>query len=64
MKEQSCQTWLEKWVTFEHPLDNKLKRGKVIEVDATGLVAVEYQLLDGLPGYMLKQADSIMRPKI
>jgi hypothetical protein len=53
--EQSRQIWLGKWVTFDHPLDKKIKRGKVTEINATGLVTVEYQLIDGVPGCMLLQ---------
>jgi len=53
--EQSRQIWLGKSVTFDHPLDKQIKRGKVTEIDATGLVTVEYQLIDGIAGCMLLQ---------
>jgi hypothetical protein len=56
MKEQSRQTCSGKCITFEHSLDNKVKRGKVTEIDAKGLVTVEYQLPDGVPGCMLLEA--------
>ena len=55
MVEQSRQNWLGKRVTFEHPLDEKIKLGRVTEIDARGLVTVEYQLIEGVPGCMLIQ---------
>ncbi len=44
---QSRSTWFGHCVKFVHPLDGKVKLGRVVEVADDGITKVEYQLIPG-----------------